>query len=311
MSVELPDLRQIRAFVAVAETGSFTKAADRLFLTQSSVSHSLRGLEEQLETKLVDRLGKRVCLTQDGTIFLRRCRRVLAELEAAARELEALKHWGQGRIRIGATHSLCQYLLPTALREFREGFPRCEILIESADTTHLIGMLDAAKLDLVLGLRTHVPPWCRFEDMFEDELVCVVSPRHPWAQTGHVPADELAGETLLVYARNSETYRLVREHFEGTGLRLRAPLNLGSMEAIKEMAKIGIGVGIVAPWVAQRELESGELVGCRLTEDPPRRTWGLFRHDAKKLSAVEDAFVGICGETMRGLAGEQRGFSAA
>lgn len=298
---ELPDLRQIRAFVAVAETESFTRAAERLFLTQSAVSHSLRGLEDQLGAKLLERRGKKIFITQSGTVFLRRCRRVLAELESAAHELDSLKRWGQGRIRIGATHSLCQYLLPTALREFRERFPRCEILIEAGDTAQLIALLDAAKLDLVFGLETHVPPWCRFEEMFEDELVCVVSPQHRWAQGEIVPVDELAEESLLVYGRNSETYRLVRRHFASSGIRPRAALNLGDMEAIKEMAKIGVGVGIVAPWVAPRELESGDLVACRFNENPVRRTWGLFSHNGKTLSVAEDAFFGICSETMRGL----------
>lgn len=275
------------------------------------MSHSLRGLEDQLGAKLLERRGKKIFITQAGTVFLRRCRRVLAELESAARELDSLKRWGQGRIRIGATDSLCQYLLPTALREFRERFPRCEILIEAGDTTQLITQLDGAKLDLVFGLRTQVPTWCRFEEMFEDELVCVVSPQHRWAQGEFVPVDEVAEESLLVYARNSETYRLVRRHFEGTGIRLRAALNLGNMEAIKEMAKIGVGVGIVAPWVARQELDSGELVACRLNENPVRRIWGLFIHDGKTLSVVEDAFLGICSETMRGLVQRRRDPSAA
>jgi DNA-binding transcriptional LysR family regulator len=234
-------------------------------------------------------------------VFLRRCRRVLAELEAATRELDALKRWGQGRIRIGATHSLCQYLLPTALCEFRDCFPRCEILIESGDTTQLIEMLDSAQLDLVLGLETQVPPWCRFQTIFEDELVFVVSPLHRWAKEAFVPVEEVGEESLLIYARNSETYRLVRRHFDQAGVRLRATLNLGNMEAIKEMAKIGIGVGIVAPWVAQRELDSGELVACRIADDSLRRQWGLFSQEAKKLSMVEETFVGICGESVRGF----------
>lgn len=302
MWTELPDLRQLRAFVAVADSGSFTRAAERLFLTQSAVSHSLRGLEEQLGTKLLDRAGKRISLTQDGTVFLRRCRRVLTELESATRELDALKRWGQGRLRIGATHSLCQYLLPTTLREFRGLFPRCEILIEAGDTTQLIELLDAAKLDLVLGLEAQVPSWCMFQEMFADELVFVVEPGHRWVGARDIPVDEVAEESLLIYARNSETYRLLRQHFDQAGVRLRgATLNLGSMEAIKEMAKIGIGVGLVAPWVAQRELASGELVSCRIAADPLVRNWGLFRNESKELSVVEESFVGICEETMRGL----------
>ena len=130
----LPDLRQLRAFVSVADEGSFTLAAKKLFLTQSAISHSMKALEDSLGCRLLERLGKKTVLTEEGEVFLRRCRRVLGELEDAGRELDGLKRWGQGRIRIGAPHSLCQFLLPTVLREFRDCFPRCEPTIEADDT---------------------------------------------------------------------------------------------------------------------------------------------------------------------------------
>ena len=294
MSSELPDLRQVRAFVTVAETESFTRAAERLFLTQSAISHSIRGLEESLETKLVERLGKRIALTQDGVVFLRRCRTVLQELETANRELDALRRWGQGRIRIGATHSLCHYLLPTVLREFRDSFPRCEIHIESGDTQELLEGLDRAAMDIVLGLETRRVARSRFIPLFRDELTFVVSPSHPWASQSEIPPEEMAGESYLLYARQSETYRLIRQRFEEQGLRLRATLSLGSMEAIKEMAKIGIGVGIIAPWVARKEIESGALVSVPIGSQPPSRSWGSYCHESKKLSLVEETLLGIC-----------------
>lgn len=301
MPTDLPDLRQVRAFVSVAETESFTKAAERLFLTQSAVSYSIRGLEEQLGTQLVERLGKRIGLTQDGVVYLRRCRAVLQELEAAGQELDALKRWGQGRIRIGATHSLCQYLLPVVLREFRETFPRCEIHIESGDTSELLGLLDETKIDLVLGMESRVQPWCRYQEFFRDELAFVVSPQHPWASLEKVGVEEAGQESYLVYARKSETYRLTREHFAKAGLRFRATLCLGSMEAIKEMAKIGIGVGIVSPWVVRTEIEAGELVHIPIWDSPPARSWGLFVHETRKLSVVEDAFVDLCETVSKGF----------
>jgi DNA-binding transcriptional LysR family regulator len=301
MPTELPDLRQIRAFVAVADTESFTQAAKRLFLTQSAVSHSIRGLEEQLGSKLVDRIGKRICITQDGVVFLRRCRRVLQELESATQELDALKRWGQGRIRIGATHSLCRYLLPGILREFRDRFPRCEIHIESGDTSHLINQLDSSKLDVALGVHTRYPQWCRFHPLFEDELVFVVAPSHRWAGLDEIPPEELASESFLVYARASETYRLIRNHFEQAGVRLRTALSLGEMGAIKEMAKIGIGVGIVAPWVASAELEQGELVALPIRNVPLSRSWGVYTNESKVPSLAEEAFMEICASAARGL----------
>ncbi len=296
---ELPDLRQIRAFVALADTQSFTRAAESLFLTQSAVSHSIRSLEQQLEVQLVERSGKKIALTQDGVVFLRRCRSVVSELEQATQEMEALKRWGQGRIRLGATHTLCQYLLPTVLREFRDCFPRCEIHIESGDTADLVGKLEKAQLDLVLGLGGRTPNWVKFVPIFKDELVFVVSAQHPWATKEKIPLEEIGAESFLIYAKKSETYRLIRNHFEDMGVKLRTTLNLGAMEAIKEMARVGIGVGIISPWVAKKELERGQLVQVPIQNNPPMREWGVFCHESKKLSLVEDTFVGICEVTAR------------
>jgi DNA-binding transcriptional LysR family regulator len=100
-----PDLRQLRAFVAVVEEGSFTLAARRIFVTQSAVSHSLRTLEEQLSCRLLDRTGKRVAVTAEGELLRRRCKRVIFELEQASRDLDGLRRWGQIRIRIGVPHT--------------------------------------------------------------------------------------------------------------------------------------------------------------------------------------------------------------
>jgi len=122
----VPDLRQLRALVAVAEEGSFTLAARKLFVTQSAVSHSLRTLEDQLGCRLLDRSGKRVAVTSEGEILLKRCKRVIYELDQATRDLDGLKRWGQTNIRVGAPHSLCHFLIPSVLREFCDCFPRCE-----------------------------------------------------------------------------------------------------------------------------------------------------------------------------------------
>lgn len=303
--MDYPDLRQLRAFVALADTESFTKAAESLFLTQSAISHSIRSLEKQLETTLVERSGKRIALTQDGVVFLRRSRSVLHELEMASNELDALKRWGQGRIRVGVTHTLCHYLLPTVLREFRDCFERCEIHIETGDTNELLMKLEQARTDLVLGIGSRRPGWASFQPLFQDELVFVVSPLHPWAQCETVPLESMAEESFLVYGKSSETYRLIRSHFDSLGVRLRTTLSLGDMEAIKEMAKVGIGVGIVSPWVAKEELKNGSLVQVPIRKEPLMREWGLFCHESKKLSLVEETFVGICEFTSALLSPEE------
>lgn len=291
--MELPDLRQVRSLVAVAETESFTKAAERLHVTQSAVSHSIRALETQLDCKLLERSGKRVALSQHGMILVRRFRAALGELEKAGEELGVLKRWGQGRLRVGVTHSLCSHMLPEVMREFKGLYPRCEIHIESEDTQELIDILERVEIDLVLGIGGRCPGWARFERIFEDELVFVVSSSHPWAELGEVPLAEVEKESFLVYARASETYRLLKASFEKSGAKLRPGLSLGDMGAIKEMAKVGLGVGIVAPWAARQEIASGELIALPLGDKKFEREWGYFCHESRHLSMVEEDFLRI------------------
>ena len=288
-----PNMRQVRAFVSVAETSSFTKAAQLMNLTQSAISHSIKSLEEQLGVCLIERAGKRLSITQDGNIYLARCRKVIHELDVAQQELTNLKQWSQGRIRIGATHSMVKYLLPAILREFRECFPRCEVVVETGDSATLIEKLNAAEIDYAFGMKAKHPSWCEYERLFSDEMGLVISSAHPWASATKIPSEGLSQDDFLVYGKSSETYRLIREQVERLGIKLRVSMNLDDMEAIKEMAKIGLGVGIVAPWVARRELESGELKFVKCDGIDIKRDWGVFYHDIKKKNLAEATFLGI------------------
>lgn len=288
------DFRQLRAFVAVAEEGSFTLAAKKIFVTQSAVSHSLRTLEEQLKCKLLDRSGKRVVTTAEGGLLLSRCRRILHELEQVSVDLEGLRRWGQTRIRIGMPRSLCNVLIPSILREFRDCFPRCELCIEVGDTSLLLGQLAESSLDLVVGLKPRGHEEKGYRPMFRDRLAFVVSGLHPWAQEGADIKATLHEQQYIIYAKATETHRLIEDWL---GQRISTPYKsfmLGDMQAIKEMAKIGIGVGIVAPWAVAREIDEGSLKVIEIDEPCIEREWGVFHSSKRQPSLVEEAFIGLC-----------------
>lgn len=290
----VPDLRQLRAFVAVVEEGSFTLAARRLFVTQSAVSHSLRTLEEQLTCKLLNRSGKPVAVTVEGELLLERCKRVIFELDQAGRDLDGLKKWGQTRIRIGAPHSLCTFIVPGVMREFRNCFPRCEPVIEAGDTTAMLERLTDMELDLVLGLKPRGRTDDGYRRLFNDRLAFVVSPTHPWVSGTSVVMETLGEQQFIIYARATDTHRLIEEWFEKKGERGLKPLVLGDMQAIKEMAKLGVGVGIVAPWIAAREIADGTLKVVPMPEPRIEREWGVFHSTSRDPSLVEEAFINLC-----------------
>ena len=299
----VPDLRQLRALLAVAEEGSFTLAAKRLFVTQSAVSHSLRTLEEQLECRLLDRSGKRVSVTAEGEVLLGRCKRVMEELDQVMRDLDGLRRWGQTRIRVGAPHSLCHFLIPSVLREFRESFPKCDPSIESGETMALLEKLREGQLDLVVGIRPKQQVEESYRPLFADRLAFLVSPFHPWASGGAPIRESISDQQFIIYAKATDTHRMIEEWMEGTAGRMRKPLVIGDMLAIKEMAKLGTAVGIVASWVAAREIADGSLRAVEIPGQKLEREWGVFHSAARAPNRVEEVFIGLCGMASGNMAG--------
>jgi DNA-binding transcriptional LysR family regulator len=290
----VPDMRQLRALVAVAEEGSFTLAARKLFVTQSAISHSLRSLEDQLGCRLLDRTGKRVTVTAEGDILLRRTKRVILELEEATRELDGLKRWGQTTIRVGAPHSLCHFMIPGVLREFRDCFPKCEPSVESGETADLLEKLEQGELDLVVGIKPKNHDAEGYRSMFTDRLCFAVSPFHPWAVNGGDISGTLAAQQFIIYAKATDTHRMIEEWMERMAGKMRSPLVIGDMQAIKQMAKLGTAVGIVASWVAARDVADGTLVAVDIPGSQLHREWGVFHSNQREPSLVEESFIGLC-----------------
>jgi len=288
------DTRQLTAFATLARTGSFTRAAQELFLTQSAISHAIKALEEQAGCRLVERAGRRVALTQSGEQFLRHVDKILGEMKAARRGLDELTRWGHGRLRIGASTTACQYILPTVLREFKQSFPKCVITIDPGDHARQMELLLNNRIDLALMLEPESAKELAFVPLFADEMRFLVAPAHAWARAGRVAREGFEEETLILYNHTSYTFRLVQEYFRGEELPLTNILELGSMEAIKELVKIGLGVGVLAPWVAMRELESGALLSLPLGKRKLKRQWGVGYMRSRRLSLGEETFVGLC-----------------
>ena len=288
------DSRQLVAFEALARCQSFTRAAKELFLTQSAVSHAIKALETEVGSRLVDRAGRRVLLTQAGEQFLRHTEKILREMDAARSGLDALSRWGHGRLRVGASTTACQYLLPTVLREFKQSFPKCVISIEPGDHAQQVELLQSNRIDLAIMLEPEAPGEFEFVPLFSDELRFVTSPVHPWARGGRVSRETFEGETLVLYNKSSYTFRLVNEYFRDERMTFGHFIELGSMDAIKELVKIGVGIGVLAPWIARSELESGALVDFPLGRRRLRRTWGVAHLRGRRLPLGEETFIGLC-----------------
>ncbi len=288
------DSRQTLAFATLARCGSFTQTAKELHLTQSAISHTIKALERDVGVSLFERVGKRVFLTQAGEIFRPAAEKILRDMQDARTALEEIGAWGRGRLRVGASVTTCQYLLPTVLREFRQSFPDCAVRIEPGDGPRMVELLRHNQIDLALMLQPGGGTGLEFRRLFGDELRVLVSPMHAWARSGRVTPEALRVETLIVYNKGSYSDTLLVDHLAAADIKLENTMELGSMEAIKELAKVGVGAGVLASWVARRELAEGSLVSLALPGGKLRRTWGIAHLSGRRLSLTEETFAGLC-----------------
>jgi DNA-binding transcriptional LysR family regulator len=292
------DTRQLRAFVSLAHSGSFTQAGRELHLTQSAISHAIKALETDLAAQLFHRQGKSVHLTHAGRELLPHAETILKAMSQARASLLALDQTPRGRLTIGCTPAASQFILPTVFREFKESFPLYDIRVVPGETPQTIERLINNEVDLAVTLRPADVSRLDCHPIFEDELEFLVSPLHPWA--GKAPKiKDAASQTFIVSSRNSLNFILIQEFFLKQGVRLSSFIELGSSEAIKELAKLGLGVAIAARWIARTEIAAGQLIAVPLPKGKLRRRWITSTLKARPMNLAERTFVGLCGEVGR------------
>jgi len=288
------DSQQLQAFAILARNGSFTQTARELFLTQSAISHSIKALESDVGCRLLDRVGRKVTLTQAGEHLLSHAERVLADLRNAREGLAELGRWGHGRLRIAAPVTVCQYLLPSVLREFKESFPHCHLSIEPGDSREVLEAVDQRRVDLAVTLEPEGEDQFEFIPLFSDNMGFVVSPLHPWATSGKVTRNEIPKQNFIVYHRRSRTWRMIESYFRNEELVLNAVIELGAMDAIKELVKVGLGISVLATWVARKELLDQSLVSLPVGKRRLQRNWGVVHWKGRRLTLAEETFIGLC-----------------
>lgn len=278
----------------MAKHGSLALAARELHLTPSALSHSLKALETHLGCRLFDRAGNKMLLNQAGEQLLAQVQAPLAALAAAEESIKNLAKWGQSRLRIGAAASVCQHVLPAVLRELKKQHPSTLIQVESGDMPEMLPLLEQNRIDLALGILPERDSRFDTRLVFRDELLLVFAPAHPWADGRPISAEELRKQPLILYQRASFTARMVDAFFRKLDIVPSSVMEVASIEAIKELVKLNLGVSVLAPWAADKELTRGSLKMRPLGPRPVRREWGLVMLAGRRLNLVEELFCQLC-----------------
>jgi DNA-binding transcriptional LysR family regulator len=253
---------RLRVFRIVAEELSFTRAAERLLLTQPAVTSQIKNMEEELGLRLFDRTGQKIKLTPAGETLYRYARQIAAICAEAEWELAAFKGETRGLLALGASTTIAQYLLPRLAAEFLQAFPAIQLTIMSGNTSDIVDALAGGRI--ALGL-IEGPPGrsdVKCEPFVEDEIVLVVPNSHEWAGAESIEASALQDTTIVLRERGSGTRQVVEDCLKKAHLdirKLRVALDLDSTESIKSAISAGIGIGFVSRWALGKEIALGLL----------------------------------------------------
>jgi DNA-binding transcriptional LysR family regulator len=288
------DTRQLAAFVAVVERRSFSQAAERLGVTQPAVSLQVRALEKRLGTQLLDRSGRRVEPTEAGMRLYRGAQRLLSLEEQLLDEI-AGEGEGEltGELRLGASTGPAAIVVPLLLCEFQRQHPPVRVALTVSDTQSIVDRVAARELELGIVGAARRQRAVRFEPFFQDEVILVCPPGHPFAGRT-VTLDELREESLIVMQEGAGVRQIVEDELREVGTRLRdldVRLELGLQESVRSAVQAGYGVTFISRSAVEPELAAGTLTAARVDGLEATREISLVRAAGRAATRVADAFV--------------------
>lgn len=286
------DLAQLEVFLAVAREGRFSRAADKLFRTQSAVSQSIRKLEEELGEPLFDRTSREGVLTDAGQVLREYAEKLLNLRSDAQEALVELRELHKGKLVIAANELTVLYLLPV-LAEFRRLHPMIKILVQRALGSHIPD--DVLRHNVELGLLTYDPdePLLHSVVVYLDELAFVVPPNHPLASAKQVSIRQLGAESFVAHIVSSPYREKVIQTFRRHRTPLHMDMELPTLQAIKRFLVTGNGVALVPEISVEGELARGELVRVLVKELQLHRKLRLVYRKEASLSHAARAFLKV------------------
>lgn len=289
---------RLKVFRTVAAEMSFRKAAEALHLSQPAVSQQIRSLEEETGVRLFDRgsgdgHGSQIALTEAGRVLLGYAESAAETMAEAQRALAALNEDVSGELRLGASTTVAQYVLPRILGSFLRQYPHVHLSVMSGNTERIAEAV--AEREVALGI-IEGPPMRRdvkTEPMVQDEMVLIAAPGHAWARAGSIAATELTQAPLLLRERGSGSRRVVERALKNAGIPLRSlrvTMELDSTEAIISGVEAELGVGFISRWAVGKPLRLGTIRTVQVKGLEILRDFSFIRQTGTELTGAAAAF---------------------
>jgi DNA-binding transcriptional LysR family regulator len=288
------DLRRLEIFAKVAELGSFSRAADALFLTQPTVSEHIRALEDELGVQLLDRLGRGATPTRAGRLFLDYSRRILGLAREARQAIDQFQGRMSGELVVGGSTIPGEYILPALIGQFKSKYPEILISLMIGPSREVTGWVEDGRVEVgVVG--SH--PSARVLDSRElmaDDIVLVVPTGHPWSARGTVTVAELQGEPLILRERGSGSREAFERALDDARVELssfRIAGEMASTQAIKQAVRAGVGLSVISKRAVEDECRAKLLHCVKVKDLRIARSFYLVTHRDRSRSPLANAFV--------------------
>jgi len=294
------DTQHLYAFVAIAEQGSFSAAAEKLHLTQPAISKRIALLEDQLGTRLFDRVGRQVILTQAGKILLSKAQLILSEVTATRRAIADLQGEIQGQLSIATSHHVGLHYLPPVLREFSSLYPQVKLDLHFLDSEQAYDEILQGRYDIAVVTLSHEQGTLSHEStlshqrgslfqsysIWHDQLHFVAAPEHPLAMQPNLQLADLTKHQAILPDLNTYTTQLVKHLFDQENLPLNINMVTNHLESIKMMLSIGLGWGVLPNRLIDHQVQQLDV-----KHTPLIRLLGAIHHKQRSLSNSATAFI--------------------
>ena len=252
------EIRQLEAFLNVVQFQNFSRAAEAMGLTQPSLSARILSLEREIGEPLFHRMGRGTRLTDAGRTLLPYVNRSLDSLKDARDALDASHRASLGKLNIGSARAICAYVLPGILDTFHGSHPGIDVAIKTGRSSEVLRMLLADEVQVGLA-RTIVHPEIEARHLYDEHVVLVTHPSHPFAKAGEASIYDVANEPLILYDRESSYFVLINRVVREAGIVPNVKMDLDSIDATKRMIERGLGISFLPRNSMHQELELGTL----------------------------------------------------
>ncbi|MBC5636274.1 LysR family transcriptional regulator [Ornithinibacillus sp. BX22] len=295
------ETKQLITFKVAAENLNFTQTAKILKFAQSSVTAQIKSLEEELDTKLFERLGKRIYLTESGKQFKHYAEKMIALSEEAKLVTSGIKE-PSGTIVIGAQESQCTYRLPPILKAFKKQFPNIKLVFKPAHSDELAKEeLRKGNLDIAFIMDIVKPGHSlTTEPLTQDEMKLVASPEHPLASKNIVFTKDLEQETFLLTEKGCSYRTILEDTLHEAGVFPTNKFEFVSIEAIKQCVMADLGIAILPAMVVERDIKDGRMKELKWEQTVPTLYTQIAWHRDKELTIPIQSFIELTRRTLRG-----------